>query len=517
VGIGLRLCGVAAAFYALGLVWLGHAGRSGPAHVDLDVPVGIPATLTVPGEAESGRLPEVLPLESRPPVVLLLHGYSNDRVWMQPLARTLAMNGYAALAIDFRGHGENRTPFARDPDGAHLFADTAAAVDWLRTAAWVDGSRLAVVGFSMGASAALRFAERDSGVDAAVMVAGGRELLGPYHPPNPLFLWAEGDPERTRTRVPIVASTLAGVNQITLGQTAGDFAARNAVRAVEIGGADHVTVMFAEETTTEILAWLDATFEIERAGAPERGNPLALPTLVLSLLLLPVLVGTGALVGALARSSPVPDAGDSPWAGLAWLSISLATGLAAVAAAPLASFVAQDLSESVAAFFAIAGGSALVSTRLHGRPIVAPGALQSAAAGAVGFAAVYVVLAPLLETLHRATPTPERALVTLVLALLFLPFFLAVEGLLHRGRWPVALAAGLLGRVLTVAMLLLGVSLGILPPVVNLMLAPLALVLVLAEFTSIAAYARSRDRLAAAVLQAGWVAWAVAILMPMRA
>ncbi|MGI9430884.1 MAG: alpha/beta hydrolase, partial [Myxococcota bacterium] len=165
-----RFCGLAAALYAAGILWLVHAERSGPPHHDFIVPPAIPATLTVPGSAPPGRLPEVVPLADRPPAVLLVHGYSNDRTMMRHLGRRLAEAGYGVLSIDVRGHGQNRAPFARDPDGVNLFEDFAAAADWLRAAAWVDGSRLAVVGFSMGGRAAQRFAERDSGVDAAVMI-----------------------------------------------------------------------------------------------------------------------------------------------------------------------------------------------------------------------------------------------------------------------------------------------------------------------------------------------------------
>ena len=52
----------------------------------------------------------------------------------------------------------------------------------------------------MGAGAALDFATRDSGLDAVVLISGGWSMLGPQRPPNVLFLYAAGDPERIKTR-----------------------------------------------------------------------------------------------------------------------------------------------------------------------------------------------------------------------------------------------------------------------------------------------------------------------------
>ena len=127
------------------------------------------------------------------------------------------------------------------------------------------------------------------------------------------------------------------------------------------------------------------------------------------------------------------------------------------------------------------------------------------------------MVAPLAGVFHRMTPTPERALATVATALLAFPFFLALEGLLHRGTGVAAFAAGVLGRLLAVLALALGTLLGILPPVVNLMIAPLALVLLLAEVAAFTSHRRSRDLAAAAVMQALWLGWALAALMPMRA
>ena len=157
------LCAVATAAYLLALVALGRLEARGPAHVDLALPRGLPATLYLPEPTVSGRyLPEPRGAEASAPVVLMVHGYTVDRASMSVLARRLATNGYAALAIDVRGHGANRNPFTQDPEGSGLFEDLAAAADWLRGSAWVDGSRLAVLGHSMGADSRMPSGSRSA-------------------------------------------------------------------------------------------------------------------------------------------------------------------------------------------------------------------------------------------------------------------------------------------------------------------------------------------------------------------
>ena len=73
------------------------------------------------------------PVAERPPGVVLIHGFSGDRVLMSGLARRLAENGYAVLAIDVNGHGENRNPFnGGEAETDSLRANVKTAVDYLR-------------------------------------------------------------------------------------------------------------------------------------------------------------------------------------------------------------------------------------------------------------------------------------------------------------------------------------------------------------------------------------------------
>src|SRR5262245_36683602 len=231
---GVRIASaVAFAVFLLATAWLGRLERDGPAHGDLQLAGDVPATLYLPAPARGPGFAAFLdppPRGERPPALVLMHGFAGDRLSLSSLARRLALSGYAVLAIDARGHGENRNPLRGGLLRADAFAgDFAAAIDHLRLSPFVDGERLALMGHSMGAGAALDFATRDSGIDGAVLISGGFRLEGPYRPPNALFLVAEGDPPAIRERAAELVARLAEVPRAEPGQLYGSFAAGTAV------------------------------------------------------------------------------------------------------------------------------------------------------------------------------------------------------------------------------------------------------------------------------------------------
>lgn len=84
--------------------------------------------------------------------VLLLHGGGQTRHSFDKTAARLAREGYLAVTLDQRGHGDSE----RAPDGAYSFrefaADAAAAAAAL---AGISGARPVTVGASLGGNAAL--------------------------------------------------------------------------------------------------------------------------------------------------------------------------------------------------------------------------------------------------------------------------------------------------------------------------------------------------------------------------
>src|SRR6266849_3867029 len=151
----------------------------GPTHSFMQVG-NEPATIYLPGPP-----PGIFEPKTRPAAVVLIHGLSFDRQEMSVLARRIASNGFAVLAIDLPGHGENATTFVDDL--GILRDEVRLAVDHLRLSKMVDGTRIVVIGHSMGANAALEYAEHDPALKAVVAISGGISINA-TRPSNALFL-----------------------------------------------------------------------------------------------------------------------------------------------------------------------------------------------------------------------------------------------------------------------------------------------------------------------------------------
>ncbi|MBC9031773.1 alpha/beta fold hydrolase [Sphingomonas sp. JC676] len=101
------------------------------------------------------------------PAVLLLHGNGASRAMMAANAAWLAAEGYAALTIDFRGHGESTaTPHSF---GLRESADVAAALAWLKRRQ--GGAPVAVIGVSLGGAAALLGSQDPLAANALILQA----------------------------------------------------------------------------------------------------------------------------------------------------------------------------------------------------------------------------------------------------------------------------------------------------------------------------------------------------------
>ena len=106
--------------------------------------------------------------DGRRPAVVLVHGWNRNAERMLPYVRILHPAGYHLLAFDARHHG------ASDPDGhasmKKFSEDIRAAVSWLMERPEVDADRVAVVGLSIGGSAAIHAAAHDPRIRAVVTV-----------------------------------------------------------------------------------------------------------------------------------------------------------------------------------------------------------------------------------------------------------------------------------------------------------------------------------------------------------
>jgi len=119
------------------------------------------------------------------PVALLLHSIFRDHTVWADFATLLQHNGIAALAIDLRGHGESTRkltaegPVRIDPrdlttrDYQDMLLDVEAAIDWLQAQPEIDNKHIALIGESVGANVALRYAAINEDLSAVVLFSPG--------------------------------------------------------------------------------------------------------------------------------------------------------------------------------------------------------------------------------------------------------------------------------------------------------------------------------------------------------
>jgi dipeptidyl aminopeptidase/acylaminoacyl peptidase len=102
-------------------------------------------------------------------VVILVHGGGGNRAQLLPEAVVFSQHGYGILAYDSRACGES------DGDlvswGDHEQNDLTAALDYVSSRHEVDPQRIAVLGFSIGASTVAMTAARDPRPNAVILYA----------------------------------------------------------------------------------------------------------------------------------------------------------------------------------------------------------------------------------------------------------------------------------------------------------------------------------------------------------
>ncbi|HYL59210.1 MAG TPA: alpha/beta fold hydrolase [Candidatus Acidoferrales bacterium] len=511
---GLTIAGVVA--FVILIARLARLENGGPAHTDLTLPGDIPATMYLPGPGYPFYTQFPAPQEKRPPAVVLLHGFSGDRVIMSTLARRIAENGYAVLAIDFRGHGANRNPFDGGADTA-LRADVKAAADYLRENRLVNGSQIAVIGHSMGSGAALDFATHDPDLKGAVMISGGW-TLGPVRPKNALFIFAENDPaDAIRETSKALAAHLAGVEHVELGKQYGDFAGGTAVEAVQVAGANHVDILRSADAATTIVKWLDGAFGRPRTGAIETSDPRLNVARLANLIFLILLIPLGRWTGSMAAEWPAERTGPGGWIGLAILGVALIVSMPFVATIAPTEFVPVLVADRQISWFAVASlftVGTLVYLKAGEWERVRARAGATIFAALFAFAVIYACQIATSAQLHRNALTPERLMVLAMAAALTLPFWMSFELLVRRGSTARSTVVATIGRALILALTAAGALLNVLPFVLLLVLPILAITFIAMEIFAASAYSASRNVAMIAVAETVWFAWLLASINP---
>lgn len=99
------------------------------------------------------------------PAVIICHGLGSRKERHAEFAEFLSAQGFAALALDLRGHGESQGAL----DGNELL-DVKAAVEYLQRLPEIDAARLAIRGSSLGGYYAIQAGASLAELQAVVAV-----------------------------------------------------------------------------------------------------------------------------------------------------------------------------------------------------------------------------------------------------------------------------------------------------------------------------------------------------------
>jgi dienelactone hydrolase len=464
----------------------------------------IPATIFKP--ATNGRTP----------VVVVTHGFAGSQQMMQPMATTLARNGYVAVTFDFAGHGRNRTPLSGGI--VDLAASTRVLLDeidqivrFARTLPEYDG-RLALVGHSMASELVVQYAMENPGVDAVAALSLFGRAVTPQSPRNLIVIDGAWEPSVLKDAASRIVSEAAG-KPARERMTYGDFALGAARRYAYAAGAEHIGVIYSFDALNETLGWMNAAFAGKsHVFVDRRGKWLAL-----------LLIGSIALARVacefLPRFTSFPANGGRSFKQLA------AICLAATIATPLALWKAPTdflpilLGDYLAAHFAVYGGifwlGLWVTRSKPWRMSCGAGSLRAiAAAGLVG---AYIIIAigwPLDAFVTSFAPGGIRwALIPIEFAAIALAF--TAEERLARGSGAPRFAYTIC-KIAFVVSLALAILLNPTRLFFLAIIVPVVTVLfVLFGLVDRWAFARTRHAMVGALGTAFALAWAISVTFPL--
>jgi len=443
-------------------IWTLEQARAGldVQHASVDT---MPVTVFRPGPVATAEAA---------PVVIIAHGFAGSQQLMQPLALTLARNGYIAVTFDFPGHGRNAAPMTgglTDPEASQR--TLMAALE--RLSAWAQkltapGAGYALLGHSMASDIVVRHAQARPAVWATVALSlfapSIKADTPPDSPRNLLVIDGAWEPKAMHDEALRVIGKVAGAGareRVTYGR----FEEGTARRAAFAPGAEHIGVLYRTDTGAEALDWLDRAL-----GAPPVARPFiaafgpALGALLAGLLGLGWLLTQALPRIAVRYAMPGADflrPHRQPWR---WRSFAMLALLPALLT-PLvlwrmpSDFLPILLGDYLVLHFGVYG--LITATLLWWRdgPGLAPSRLGALAA-AMGLAVAFGLLAigiPVDRYVFNLMPVAERWPVILALTAGTLPWFLADEALTRsprapRGAYFLTKACFLLSLVLAIAL-----------------------------------------------------------------
>lgn len=225
-------------------------------------PAGLAAGLvTIPGEQGLALSGSYLPGAAKAGGVILLHMDGRNSDDWKHFAEKINKDGLHVLSMDLRGHGKS-TKLAggkslnyENLDEAQyqlMVKDVGAAVTFLRTRANVNPDAIALVGASVGANLAIRYASTDPKISNVVLLSPGLDYKGlsaedavQHYGERPLFIAVSREDNFSAKSSLVLDSMARGVKLLKI-----------------FTGAGHGTKMMTREPSLELemAGWLNGSY-----------------------------------------------------------------------------------------------------------------------------------------------------------------------------------------------------------------------------------------------------------------
>ncbi len=221
----------------------------------------VPATLTSSDGTEISALVYTpTSVTGNHPGIVVGHGFTGNKRYMQPLSIELVKRGWTVISIDFRGHGSSEGYLDRtilEDDG--LQADMTAGMNYLYSLGNID--HLGLVGHSMGGRTALRVAENNYG-RVNVTVSFGMVSTDYNFSRIPNLLMAVGQFDQLFGAEPEVnfLKTYTGLPAPELNTQYGAFATNNATKVTIAPLTEHMSEPLNPMLLEEMVKWFELTF-----------------------------------------------------------------------------------------------------------------------------------------------------------------------------------------------------------------------------------------------------------------
>jgi pimeloyl-ACP methyl ester carboxylesterase len=471
-------------------------------------------------DSKAGTIPVEIfsPATRQPsPVIVIAHGFAGSQQLMQPLALSLAHNGYIAVTFDFAGHGRNPKPLPGGLKDMHestvaLLREIGEVVTFARGLP-DSNAQIALIGHSMASDLVVQYAMQNPGISATVALSLFGQDVTADNPSNLLVIdgaWETSMLTDAGFRIVAMASN----GEAHDGVTYGDISKGTARRFVLAAGVEHIGVLYSRGSLSETVAWMNSVFDRHSSGyIDRRGKWLGL-----------LFLGLVALAFPASRLLPVLS--QHPLgAGIAWRSL-LPVAIAPAVLTPLilwklpTDFLPILLGDYLVVHFALYGVLTLLALWLFRGPkstIKAPPQpfRLSLVLAASALAAYYILVLglPIDSYITSFTPTMLRAPLIPAMFCGTVIYFLADEWATRGFR---AARGGYIFTKLCF-LLSLGAAVALNPQRLFflIIIVPVMLVLfVVYGLISRWVYTRTQDPRVAALANAIALAWAIAVTFP---